>query len=68
MIRGHCNYYRLTGNGKRLGQFRYEVMRVWQKWLSRRIRKSRVNWERMTEVLQQHALPSAKVVRTIYAS
>ena len=68
VIRGHCNYYGLTGNGKRLGQFRYQVVRIWQKWLSRRSRKSRVNWDRMTEVLYRHPLPPAKVVRTIYAS
>ncbi len=68
VIRGHCNYYGLTGNSKRLGQFRYQVVRLWQKWLSRRSRKSRVNWERMTEVLRRYPLPPAKVVRTIYAS
>ena len=68
VIRGHCNYYGLTGNGKRLGQFRYQVVRIWQKWLSRRSRKSRVNWDRMTEVLHRHPLPPVKVVRTIYAS
>ena len=68
VIRGHCNYYGLTGNSKRLGQFRYQVVRLWQKWLSRRSRKSRVNWERMTEVLRRYPLPPAKVVRTIYTS
>lgn len=67
-IRGHCNYYGLTGNGKRLGQFRYEVVRTWQKWLSRRSRKSRVNWERMAEVLKRYPLPPAKVVHSIYTT
>ncbi len=67
-IRGHCNYYGLTGNGKRLGQFRYEVVRTWQKWLRRRSRKSRVNWERMAEVLERYPLPAAKVVHSIYTT
>ena len=33
-----------------------------------RRRKSRVNWERMTELLRQHPLPPAKIVHSIYAS
>ncbi len=67
-IRGHCNYYGLTGNGKRLGQFRHEVVRTWRKWLGRRSRKSRVNWARMTEVLERYPLPAARVVHSIYAT
>ena len=31
-----------------------------------RRRKSRVNWERMTQLLRQHPLPSAKVMHSIY--
>ena len=68
VIRGHCNYYGLTRNGKRLGQFRYEVVRIWQKWPSRRIRKSRVNWERMGAILQRYPLPPATITRSIYAA
>ena len=68
MIRGHCNYYGLTGNGKRLSQFRYEIACIWRRWLSRRSRKSRINWERMQALLKQYPLPPAKVVRSIYAT
>ena len=67
-IRGHCNDYGLTGNGKRLGQFRYEVMRTWQKRLSRRSRQSRVNWERVADVLRRQPLPPAGVVHSIYTT
>ena len=37
-IRGHCAYYGLTGNDKRLRWFRYQVARIWRKWLARRSR------------------------------
>ena len=30
-IRGHCAYYGLTGNSKRLRWFRYQVIRIWRK-------------------------------------
>ena len=68
VIRGHCNYYGLTGNGKRLSQFRYETACIWRRWLSRRSRKSRINWERMQALLKQYPLPPAKVVRSIYVT
>ena len=44
VLRGHCGYYGRTGNGKRLGWFRYQVIRAWRKWLSRRCRAERLNW------------------------
>ena len=67
-LRGHCSYYGLTGNGKRLGGFRYEVIRAWRKWLARRSRSGSLTWERMHALLRQHPLPPAKVVHSIYAS
>ena len=33
VLRCHCGYYGLTGNGKRLGWFRNQVIRAWRKWL-----------------------------------
>lgn len=68
VIRGHCNYYGVRGNSKRLTQFRHQVNRIWRKWLSRRSRKGRVNWERMTEVLGRNPLPPVKVIRSANAT
>ena len=68
VIRGHCGYYGLTGNSKRLSGFRRQVIRAWRKWLSRRRRAGRLNWDRMNEILNRHPLPPAKVVHSIYAT
>ena len=68
VIRGHCGYYGLTGNSKRLSGFRYWVIRYWRKALARRTRAGRVTWDRMTELLNRHPLPPAKVVHSIYAA
>ncbi len=68
MIRGHCTYYGLTGNGKRLGWYRRQAIRSWRKWLSRRDRTGRLSWDRMNELLRRHPLPPAKVTRSIYAT
>ena len=68
VLRGHCGYYGLTGNGKRLAWFRYQVIRTWRKWLSRRHRAGRLNWDRMNELLKRHPLPPVKVMRSIYTT
>ena len=67
-IRGHCGYYGLTGNSKRLSGFRYWVIRHWRKALARRSRKGRVTWDRMKEILDRYPLPPATVVHSIYAA
>ena len=67
-IRGHCSYYGLTGNGKRLGGFRYEAIRAWRKWLARRSRSGTLTWQRMNAILLTHPPLPAKVVLSIYAS
>jgi len=57
-LRGHYAYYGgLIGNTRCLQRFRYEVMRVWQKWLSRRRRRWTWPWERLNAFLRQVPLP-----------
>ena len=61
VLRGHGNYYGLKGNSARLSSFHHQVVRTWRKWLSRRSRKSRLNWDTMRELLRQHPLPRPRV-------
>ena len=63
-IRGHCAYYGLTGNGKRLRWFRYQVTRIWRTWLARRSRLRRMNWDRMNELLKRYPLPPVTITRS----
>ena len=62
--RGHCAYYGLTGNGKRLEWFRYQVIRIWRTWLARRSRLRCLNWDRMNELLKRYLLPSVTFTRS----
>lgn len=68
VIRGHCNYYGITGNNKRLTQFRYQVERIWRKWLARRSSKGPVDWRQMKEILRRNPLPSARIVRSVHTT
>ena len=68
VIRCHCAYYGLTGNGKRLGWFRYQVVRIWRKWLARRSRLRCLNWDRMADILKRHPLPPVTFTRSWQSS
>lgn len=56
-LRGHFHYFGITGNGRMLGQFRFEVIRAWRKWLNRRSQRARMDWERMKRLLERYPLP-----------
>jgi hypothetical protein len=57
-LRGHNNYYGLPGNFEALSRFRYEVGRLWRKWLDRRSDKACMTWERFNRLLKRYPLPS----------
>ena len=65
-MRGHYAYYGITGNVQALERFRYEVTRLWRKWLSRRSRRARLPWDRFSRVLNTYSLPPARVVHSVY--
>ena len=68
MMRGHFAYFGVGGNGQRLRWFAHQVVRIWQKWLSRRDRQSVVRWTRFNAILKRHPLPPAKIVHTFAAA
>ncbi len=59
---GHFAYYGITGNSRRLQQFRHEVMKTWRRWLARRTRSKRLPWDRFNAFLARHLLPRARIV------
>lgn len=65
-LQGHYAYYGITGNADALLRFRYEVDRLWRKWLSRRSRKARLTWDAYDRVRQRYPLPPARVVHSVF--
>jgi RNA-directed DNA polymerase len=65
-LRGHFAYYGITGNGSAIQRFRYEVGRIWRKWLSRRRRCGFLSWDTFNRLLERYALPAAIVVHSVY--
>ena len=56
-LRGHFQYYGITGNSRALSGFLYRVMYIWFKWLRRRSWKGRRTWEWYLALLKRFPLP-----------
>lgn len=63
-LRGHYEFYGITGNSRALARFRTGVVKKWFVWLSRRSRR-RMSWGRFLEILQHLPLPSAVTVHSV---
>lgn len=66
-LRGHYAYYGIVGNSQALSRFRYEVIRVWRKWLQRRSRKGRIPWTRWGLLERIYPLPVGYIARPFVA-
>jgi group II intron reverse transcriptase/maturase len=65
-LRGHFQYYGVTGNLGSLRRFRVQLVRAWRKWLNRRSQRGRMPWERFEAVLVRYPLPAAWLPHSVY--
>jgi RNA-directed DNA polymerase len=71
VIGGHVRYYGVPYNSRAIRAFRILVIRLWQKWLSRRSAKGYLSWERMQRYIARwvpnavicHPYPWARFAR-----
>ena len=61
-LRGHFQYYGITGNSVALTRILFHSHRLWRKWLGRRSRKSHRTWEWFNKLLQRFPLPRPRVI------
>jgi group II intron reverse transcriptase/maturase len=66
-LRGHYNYYGITGNFRSLRRFKKGVQAVWRKWLNRRSQRAKMHWDRFNALLQRYPLLRARVMQSVYA-
>ena len=65
-LRGHYQYYGISGNYRALSIVLHRVRRYWRYWLSRRSNKGHINWERFLDsIMDRFALPKPRIVHTI---
>jgi group II intron reverse transcriptase/maturase len=61
-LRGHDNYYGLSGNYGALQRFHHAARRVWRRWLHRRSQKARMGWERFAQLLERYPWPRPRLL------
>ena len=66
-LRGHYQYYGITGNWRALHSFYEAVRREWQRWLNRRSQRNNMVWERFAAMLRSYALPQPRIVHAYAA-
>ena len=62
-LRGHYNYYGITGNMRSLVAVRYHAMMAWWKWLQRRNHRP-FRWAAFAALLARLPLPPPRIVRS----
>lgn len=62
-LQGHCGYYGITGNSPALARFRYELLKVWRRWLNRRSQR-RKPWDWFNRLIERIKFPSAVCVHS----
>jgi RNA-directed DNA polymerase len=64
-LRGHYQYFGITGNFAALSRFLHEVRRAWQRWLNRRSQKARMSWDRMQRLGERYPLPAPRITHPL---
>ncbi len=67
MLRGHFNYYGITGNGGALARYRTVALRLWGRSLARRNQR-RFAWRRFLPLLERYPLPMPKPPHSVAPS
>lgn len=63
-LRGHYQYYGITGNWRALNSFYEAVRREWHRWLNRRSQRNTMVWKSFERLLRQYVLPRPKIVHS----
>jgi len=65
-IRGHFNYFGISGNFRSLLLLVEQAKRAWYKWLRRRSQHAHLNWERYGALLKRFPLPRPRIAVRIW--
>jgi len=68
MLRGHYQFFGITGNYRQLLRFFRRVRWSWRYWLNRRSHGQPMTWSKYLHVLDRFPLERPRVVHSVYAS
>lgn len=64
-VRGHIQYYGVSGNGRALAGYLYAASGLLFKWLNRRSQRRSLTWKRFTAYIRP-MFPRARIVHDLY--
>lgn len=65
-LRGHFQYYGVSGNFRGIKRFYYLTVGLVFKWLNRRSQKKSFNWDSYLKYLERYPLPRPKIYHNFY--
>jgi len=65
-LKGHYQYYGITGNGRAVRRFLHAAQRCWYRWLCKRSQRAFLSWAAFKALLSRHPLPEPVMARSIY--
>jgi RNA-directed DNA polymerase len=66
-LRGHYQYYGISGNSEAIKRYHHVTKRLVYKWVNRRSQKASYNWDRFIEYLKHYPLPEPRIVHHLYS-
>lgn len=65
-LRGHYQYYGVSGNMLAVRRYHAVTLRLTRKWLNRRSQRGKYSWERFTEYVRHYPLPLPAIKHNLY--
>jgi RNA-directed DNA polymerase len=65
-LRGHFQYYGISGNYRGISRYSYRVIQMLFKWLNRRSQKKSFSWEQFAQYLKKYPLPKPHITFRLY--
>ena len=65
-LRGHFQYYGVSGNFRGIKRFNFNTIKLVFKWLNRRSQKKSFNWQEFQLYLERFPLPKPKIYHNLY--
>jgi group II intron reverse transcriptase/maturase len=65
-LRGHYQYYGISGNYRGIYRYSQRVIRMLFKWLNRRSQRKSFNWEQFAQYLKKYPLPKPHITFRLY--
>jgi len=67
-LRGHVQYFGVSGNARNVRAFVFQAIRIMFKWLNRRSQRKSFNWDQYLRFRKRFPPPQARIVHRLYVT